>query len=45
VARCVTPDDPDDKKRLPVTLVVGAGALVAFALAVIVTLIRRKRSA
>ncbi len=41
---CTTPEAPDEPKRLPAALVVGAAALVAFLLAVIVTLVRgRKR--
>jgi hypothetical protein len=40
---CTAPGDEDNKRGLPPTLVVGGSALVAFSLAVLVTLVRRRK--
>jgi hypothetical protein len=39
---CAAPGDEDKKRGLPPVLIVGAAALVAFSLAVLVTLLRRR---
>jgi len=40
---CEAPASPEDKKRIPAVLVIGAAAAIAFVLALVVTLVRRRR--
>lgn len=42
-SECTTPEPPEPK-RLPAALVIGVAAVIAFLLAVVITLLRRKRA-